>query len=236
MHRIITAFAALALTASAASAADLARSYVKAPVAAPIYSWTGFYVGGNVGGDWGSSHAATSTVYDPFGGYFANTSVPAIGAVGLQKISKSNVTGGFTAGYNWQTSNVLFGLEGDINYLGFKGSATGSAVYPCCAPTSFTVNSSVSADWLATIRGRLGVVATPNWLLYVTGGAAIAEVRGNFRFSDTFATAAESASFVKPALAGPSVLAANMRSATAGRSRPSISMSISVGALSPATT
>ncbi|HTO62703.1 MAG TPA: outer membrane beta-barrel protein [Bradyrhizobium sp.] len=194
MKTFLSALAALALSAATATAADLAaKTYTKAPVAAPVASWTGFYIGGNVGGEWGTSNATTSTVFSPVG-YFATTSVPAIGTVGLQRINGSSVTGGFTAGYNWQAANFLFGLEGDINYFGFKGSATGGAVYPCCAPTAFTVNSSASADWLATIRGRLGILATPSWLLYVTGGAAIADVKGNFNFSDTFATAAESAS------------------------------------------
>jgi outer membrane immunogenic protein len=97
-------------------------------------------------------------------------------------------------GYNWQVNRFLLGFEGDINWLGFKGNATSGAVYPCCAPTAFTINSSVSADWLATIRGRIGLIATPSLLLYGTGGVAIADIKANWVFSDTFATAAESAS------------------------------------------
>jgi outer membrane immunogenic protein len=161
-------------------------------VMAPAYSWTGFYVGGNVGGQWGSADPATSTVFDP-AGYFASSSVSAIAAVGAQGVNSSSVTGGFTAGYNWQVNHAVLGLEADINYFGFKGRATGSALYPCCAPDTFTVSSSVSADWLATIRGRIGFLAAPTWLLYATGGAAIAEVKGNFNFTDTFAAATESA-------------------------------------------
>ncbi len=178
----------------AASAADLPARYTKAPpLAAPIDSWTGFYVGGNVGGQWGSADPTTSTIYSPTG-YFATSSIPAINALGQQSFNSSSVTGGFTAGYNWQVSNIVFGLESDINYFGFKGSATSSALYPCCAPTGFTIASSASADWLATIRGRLGVVATPNLLLYATGGAAIADVKANFAFTDNFASATESGS------------------------------------------
>jgi outer membrane immunogenic protein len=194
MKNIMLAVSALILGTAVASAADLpARPYTKAPaVVAPVYNWTGFYVGGNVGGQWGTSDPTTATVFSPVG-YFATTSVPAINLVGAQRINSSSVTGGFTAGFNWQVSSLVLGVEGDINYFGFKGSATGSALYPCCAPTNFTVNSSVSADWLATIRGRIGFLATPNLLLYGTGGAAIADVKANFNFTDTFATAAESA-------------------------------------------
>jgi outer membrane immunogenic protein len=175
-------------------AADLAAQYTKAPMMAPAYNWTGFYVGGNVGEQWGSADPTTSTVFDP-PGYFAASSVPAINAVGAQGVNSSSVTGGLTAGYNWQVNHAVLGLEGDINYFGVKGSATGSAGYPCCAPTGFTVSSQVSADWLATIRGRIGFLAAPTWLLYATGGAAIAEVKGNFNFTDTFAAATESAAF-----------------------------------------
>ena len=192
MKKLALAISVVLFGTASALAADLAPSYTKAPVMASVYNWTGFYVGGNVGGQWGSADPSTSTVFSPTG-YFATSSVPAIGTVGAQNVSSSSVTGGFTAGYNWQVSRVVLGLEGDINYFGFKGSATGTALYPCCAPTNFTVSSSVSSDWLATIRGRIGLLATPNWLLYATGGAAIADVKANFNFTDTFASATESA-------------------------------------------
>jgi outer membrane immunogenic protein len=167
---------------------------VKAPyrAALPVYSWTGFYIGVNAGGAWNESDITTSTVFSPTG-YFATSSVPAIALVGAQRIKNTDFTGGLTAGYNWQASNFVFGLEADFNFFGVRGSATGSALYPCCAPTAFTVSSSRSADWLITVRPRAGVLVTPALLLYGTGGVAIADVKANFLFSDTFATAAESA-------------------------------------------
>jgi outer membrane immunogenic protein len=189
MKKTVLAISLVLFATGTAFAADIAPRYTKAP--APLYNWTGFYVGGNLGGQWGSADPTTSTVYSP-SGYFAMSSVPAINGVGSQHVNSSSVTGGFTAGYNWQVNNAVFGLEGDINYFGFKGSASGSAVYPCCTWSGFTVASSVSADWLATIRGRIGFLATPNWLLYATGGVAIADVRGDFTFTDTYAAATES--------------------------------------------
>jgi outer membrane immunogenic protein len=174
---------------NAAAAADLpARTYTKAPVMAASYDWTGFYLGVNAGGAWSQSDAATTTVFSPTG-YFATTSPGAIAIAGAQRINASGFTGGLTAGYNWQASNIVFGLESDFNYLGLKGSSTGSGIYPCCAPTGFTVNSSVSTDWLITLRPRVGVAAN-NWLFYVTGGLAVGNVKSNFNFTDTFATAA----------------------------------------------
>ncbi|MFT4121224.1 outer membrane protein [Bradyrhizobium sp.] len=193
MKKFLLAVASVVFGTASAFAADLAPHYTKAPVMAAAYNWTGFYVGGNVGGQWGSSDPTTTTQF-PVASYFADSSVSAIATVGAQHINSSSVTGGLTAGYNWQVGNAVLGLEGDINYFGFKGSASGSALYPCCAPTSFTVNSQISADWLATIRGRIGFLATPSWLIYATGGAAIADVKGDFTFTDTFAAATESGS------------------------------------------
>jgi len=191
---VVLGLAALSLAAPA-SAADLAaRPYTKAPaIVAPIYNWTGFYVGLNAGGAWNESNPRTTTL-DPPLGYFANSSVPAIAVVGNQRINASGFTGGVTGGYNWQVNSAVLGVEADFNYFGVKGSATGTAIYPCCVTTSFTVNSSVSTDWLATVRGRVGFLATPALLLYGTGGLAVANVKANFLFTDTFATANESAS------------------------------------------
>lgn len=194
MKRFVAALFTVALSAAAASAADLpARTYSKAPVVvAPVYDWTGFYVGLNAGGAWSQSNPTTTTVFSPTG-YFATTSTPAIGIVGNQNINRSSFTGGLTGGYNWQVSSAVVGIEADFNYFGVKGSATGTALYPCCAPTTFTVSTSESADWLATVRGRIGFLATPAFLLYGTGGLAVANVRASYLFTDTFATANESA-------------------------------------------
>jgi outer membrane immunogenic protein len=146
----------------------------------------------NAGGAWGSSDAATTTIFSNTG-YFAATSPGAIAIAGAQRLNSSGFTGGLTAGYNWQSSNIVFGLESDFSYFGLKGSSSGTGIYPCCAPTGFTVNSSVSTDWLITLRPRLGM-ASNNWLFYVTGGLAVADVKSSFSFADTFATATESGS------------------------------------------
>jgi outer membrane immunogenic protein len=194
---IVTAGAILGI--GAASAADLpARTYTKAPtIVAPVYNWTGFYVGVNAGGDWNQSDPTTTTVVSSAPTYINLVSIGAISAAGAQRINSSGFTGGLTAGYNWQSSNFVFGIESDFNYFGVRGSKTsGPVLYPCCAPSTFTVNSSVSSDWLITLRPRIGI-ASNNWLFYATGGLAVANVKSDFSFTDTFASAAESASISK---------------------------------------
>lgn len=161
-----------------------------APMVAPVFSWTGFYIGVNGGGAWGHSDPKTSTVFSPTG-YFATSSVPAIGAIGAQHVSTSGGIAGGQLGYNWQFGATVLGIEADIDWLGLSGSTTGSGIYPCCAPTAFTITSSVKSDWLFTLRPRLGF-AVDHWLFYATGGLAVADVKANFLFTDTFATALES--------------------------------------------
>jgi outer membrane immunogenic protein len=165
MKKFALAALILAVSAAAASAADMAPApyYTKAPVVvAPVYNWTGFYIGANAGGAWGNSDPRTSTVFVGDSGYFASTSVPAVNAVGgSQRINDTGFTGGLTAGYNWQAGAAVVGIESDFNYFGPRGSTSGSGIYPDFAPTGFTINSSTSSNWLITLRPRVGFLVTP---------------------------------------------------------------------------
>ena len=149
MKKLLLAGASLlVMGVVSASAADLpARMPAKAPVyVAPMaYNWTGFYLGLNGGYGFGRSEysgALSSGSFDAGGGLF-----------------------GATVGYNWQTGPLVFGLEGDIDWSGMKGSGA------CGAFSCDTRN-----DYLSTIRGRLGY-AMDRWMPYITGGAAIGNVK-----------------------------------------------------------
>jgi outer membrane immunogenic protein len=102
---LIPAIALLALAAAGpARAADLSVAPLyKAPpvVALPAYNWSGFYVGVNGGGGWGTSNWNSAGSFDVSGG----------------------VIGG-TAGLNWQLGHAVLGLEGDVDWSSLKGSTT----------------------------------------------------------------------------------------------------------------
>jgi outer membrane immunogenic protein len=107
MRKLLLAGVALiALGSVSASAADIQRRQVmpaKAPLyMAPPYNWTGFYVGINGGGAWGSSDFSA-----PF----------PTGAFDLS----GGLVGG-TVGYNWQMGQFVFGVEGDIDWSHISGS------------------------------------------------------------------------------------------------------------------
>jgi outer membrane immunogenic protein len=152
--QLMTSLAVLAVSAFAANAADLAPSKVspvyKAPPA-PMYSWTGFYIGAYGGGGWGRSR-------DDFS---AGTSTGSF-----------NTSGGFagaTLGANWQTGQWVLGLETDGGWAGFQGSVA------CPAPDA-GLTCKTSDSWLGTTRARVGWTPGPV-LLYGTGGAAYGDVK-----------------------------------------------------------
>jgi outer membrane immunogenic protein len=161
-----------------------------AGISARAADFKGFYAGFNVGGNSGHSDATTSTIFSPTG-YFASSSVPAIAGVGAQSLSSNGILGGGQAGYNFQHHNLVLGAEFDFGGMNLNQSATGTATYPCCAPTAFTVTQKVNTSWLLTIRPRVGFTGGPV-LVYGTGGLAMTGLNYQAVFTDTFATAHES--------------------------------------------
>ena len=151
----------------------------------------GFYVGVNAGGAFGRPKVDTSPSFSPTG-YFASTSVGAIASASNQTIDTNGFTAGGTAGYNWQWDTLVVGLEGDYGSMNLSGSTTVTGVYPCCAPTTFTVTQTAETSWVLTLRPRVGVVFG-RFLLYGTAGTAITNVKYTGLFTDTFATAHETA-------------------------------------------
>jgi outer membrane immunogenic protein len=82
--------------------------------------------------------------------------------------------GGVQTGYNYQFGAWVWGLETDFQASGQKGGSTFTGVLPL---TSITTDDKL--DWFGTVRGRLGVLATPNVLFYGTGGAAYGLVKNS---------------------------------------------------------
>ncbi len=164
---------------ASAHAADLGAR-VQPPVVAAAYNWSGFYAGLNAGGAWGHSNMSTATTDDlPFGGFFGNNTA-LFNAMGTQRASSSGFTGGGQVGFNWQAGNTILGIETD--FQSFRQNANSTASFalpvPVFGPIPYTISQSISTDWLWTLRPRVGF-AIDNWLLYATGGIAVADVKAN---------------------------------------------------------
>jgi outer membrane immunogenic protein len=158
MRRLGCAILALSFgVCGAASAADLAKPVYKAPPPAPPpYSWTGFYLGANIGGAW-----TTGSVTDTVTG---------------ASLSGNNdgFIGGGQLGFNYQISNWVLGFEGDFD--GTTISRTSNAV----TVGASTLQASAKTNWVSTFAGRVGLafdhgLLFDHSLFYVKGGGAWVE-------------------------------------------------------------
>ncbi len=149
---LIVGAAALAM-AGQAQAADLGspRMPIAAAVVAPVFSWTGFYGGLNLGVG------------------FVNTNLGALTGGNIAGSASGLVAGG-QIGFNYQMNNLVLGIEGDLGYFGTQ--RRGTPINFGAIQTQFSWRTT----WDASIRGRLGFAADRT-LFYVTGGVAFADFR-----------------------------------------------------------
>jgi outer membrane immunogenic protein len=185
-NRRLVRGAAAALTVAGvvvAQAADLPMRQAPPPplVVPPSFTWTGFYIGANIGGLWNGGDFSSSYVGLPV---VVTSHFPT--SLGGGSIG---VLGGGQAGFNWQTGAMVFGLETDID--GTSASRSKNYVSPTFngpgnAPDFATWNGSTRLDWIGTTRLRAGFVATPDnrLMLYGTGGFAYGGGNANLDFYD----------------------------------------------------
>jgi outer membrane immunogenic protein len=104
------------------------------------------------------------------------------------------IVGGGQVGYNWQANQIVYGLEADASFADISGGNT-------IAFGGMFASASASVDWLATVRGRVGLLLNPRLLAYTTAGVGIAraswEARaGGFGFGITTSGSDTSTGFV----------------------------------------
>jgi len=177
MKKILVALTVLVSGTVGASAADMAvKARPPAPVVAAVYSWTGFYVGGNIGYGWGQNTDPFVSLVDPapvvgFAGYFA------AGGNVFPNLRPAGVIGGGQIGYNWQMKQFVLGAVADFQAANIRASST-VFVDPPGAPVPSFQTLSQRLDFLGTVRGKAGV-AFNNVMLYGTGGYAYGRVRSS---------------------------------------------------------
>ncbi len=156
---LTAAFAALSVPALAA---DLPRrSAAPQPVyAAPIFTWSGFYVGAQAGYVWGKDKYSVT--------------LPAVDAF---SVSPAGVVGGLHAGYNWQTGSIVLGVEGDIELANARDSLARTI-----DGAALVLGSRIGTQ--GSLRLRAGY-AFDRTLLYVTGGIAGASIKESVIVSGT---------------------------------------------------
>jgi outer membrane immunogenic protein len=188
---VLGSMALAAMIAGPAMAADMpvkAPVYKAPPPVVLAYSWTGFYVGANVGYSWGTA-SNDWNFFAPNGLTGATIcSTPNVAgafcATGSDSNKLNGAIGGFQAGYNWQSGNFVAGVETDIQLSGQKGDQIFSTINPATLPPAgfpgtVTAAYTEKLEWLGTTRGRLGFTPAERVLVYATGGLAYGEVATN---------------------------------------------------------
>jgi outer membrane immunogenic protein len=159
---------AVLIFAGGAHAADVRpASLLATPLAAP--SWAGPYAGLFAGYGWG--RATASSAFDANTGFFYNWTGNPYG------FDVDGFFGGATAGFNAQSGGFVYGLEGEIGYLGLRGSAIDPNFQPGGVPIPDT-ETRFASDFYAGLYARGGVLAGPV-LLYGKGGVAALNARAS---------------------------------------------------------
>jgi outer membrane immunogenic protein len=181
MKRVLIAGFALALTLGTrlAGAADLPVGPAPAPpYLPPAFTWTGFYLGGNIGGAW-----ARDGWTDSLFGLTWNNST-----------NDGRFIGGGEAGFNYQMGYFVIGVEGDFDWVAHHNNST-TVVIPTIADAIQVVSSD---SWISTVAARFAFAAD-RWLIYgKVGGGWV----GNKGFTVTNLTTGQSFSTSSNAVSG----------------------------------
>lgn len=157
MKKLILAATASMLITGTAMAADAPMAVDLPVVPAPVSDdWAGYYVGLYAGGAWGEIEV------DDVNGYNGATA-------GDFDYDDSGFYGGILGGHNWQRNRFVFGVEGELGYLGLDESAQLPAFVGVRLATDS--RSSIDTDFYASLTGRAGIAAG-RVLIYAKGGVA----------------------------------------------------------------
>jgi outer membrane immunogenic protein len=182
VKKLVLSGVLLSALCGVASAADVAvrQPYrpLPAPPPLPVFSWTGCYIGGNVGGAWARQDADT----------VGPANVLTDQAPVSVRLKGSSAIGGVHTGCNVQFAGLwVAGIEGDWSWTHLNDTVSAPNLFLNGSPVdSGNVTLSHDTKWLASLRGRLGVAVVPSVLLYGTGGAAW--TRTNYTGFDQFIT------------------------------------------------
>lgn len=164
-------------------------SFIFISFSLPVFAtplWQGPYVGAYLGGGFGSNHASTNVGTVTSTSYFLTPAdIGAVNGAGSSDNTPSSIIAGVELGHDWVKNQMVYGGVIDYGALPLTSSATANANYPS-GLGQYSVHTSMSTNWLLTLRGRAGYQVAWHWpsLFYVTGGLAVTQLKVNNSFSD----------------------------------------------------
>jgi outer membrane immunogenic protein len=173
MKKLLLGSVALIVMSVPVLAADMP---VKARPLPPAWSWTGCYVGLNVGYGWGRFRKSDVTQVNTATGAFLFNHADF-------NFDDSGALGGVQGGCNWQNGYWVWGLETDIQVTSIEARTVFDDLLFAVGPRTFDTDVRSALRYFGTVRGRLGWTVTPTTLLYVTGGFAYGHVQSSLFFT-----------------------------------------------------
>jgi len=160
--RLLTGISITAIMAGSAFAADMPLKAAPAPYV--TYDWSGFYIGGVIGGGWTRTDTSTPGLGD---------AVTILGVPVVQTTDSSGFIGGIEGGDRYQFGKLVIGWEADMVW-GNNNATSISSFSP--TPGLFTVSRAITADtkWVGTATSTVGI-AHDRWLIYGKAGIAWAK-------------------------------------------------------------
>jgi outer membrane immunogenic protein len=183
-HRTILAACLFATSMILACGSPTAGRAADLPVKTPqpaSYQWTGCYVGLNAGA--GNAGTNFSSTVGP-GTHLLGGDPAVVAGSGGGGANEVDPLAGGQVGCNWQASTLVVGLEGDFDYFHSKPGFSNNTNTLSDGVTPFTISQSLTTNYLATIRPRIGIGADRN-LAYITGGVAFTRVSYTESYSDS---------------------------------------------------
>jgi len=174
--RLVATAVVLGCSSVAPIAADIA---VKAPEP-PAYQWSGCYAGLNIGA--GTSGTNFASTVGP-GTHLLDPNPAVVAGSGGGGANADGVLAGGQVGCNWQSGTLVLGLEGDFDYFHSNPNFSNNTNMLSDGVTPFTISQSLTTDYLATVRPRIGIGADRN-LAYITGGVAFTRINYAESYSD----------------------------------------------------
>ena len=145
--------------------------------------WSGYYIGVNAGVAKGKAKNSFSLLgVDTTDSWFFPDEAPTLESALSGAKSDSHFIGGIQAGRNWQSGNLVYGVELDFSSVNIAASRRTSGVFPTSG-FNYTASTEYETDWMFSTRGRLGW-SLGSILVYGTAGLAITDLRVSGRYED----------------------------------------------------